>query len=122
MMDKIDFDRISTLLGIVEKQVTVAPRLTSIAGAAMDELNDINEEIRAGREERTLAEKRKEDERIGQQQAEAAKRQEAEAEEMAKQQAEAQPPVEKIDTTPGMPSAQPVPNPSNDDERIERRA
>lgn len=87
----IDFERIAMLLGIVEKQPSVSPKLTSISGAALDELSDMNEEIRAEREARTLEEKRKEDERVGKLRAEAAKQREAEEAETLKQNAKPQP-------------------------------
>jgi len=97
---EIDFERIAMLLSVVEKATSVSPKLTSISGAAMDELTDLNEEIRADREARTLAEKKKNDEIAAKQQAEAAKQREAEEAETLKQNAKPQPKPTITDPVP----------------------
>lgn len=42
-MYDIDYNRVGLLMMIVEKQVTVLPKATALAGAALRELNEINE-------------------------------------------------------------------------------
>lgn len=47
-MDKpdIDYGRIATLLDVVQKIATIAPRHTYISGMAMDEINALNDEAK----------------------------------------------------------------------------
>ena len=40
----VDFNRVGMLLMVVEKISTVAPQMTSILGAAMAEIKDMNDE------------------------------------------------------------------------------
>lgn len=47
-MDKpdIDYGRIATLLDVVQKIATIAPKHTYISGMAMDEINALNDEAK----------------------------------------------------------------------------
>lgn len=56
-MIDIDFERAGLLMSIVEKQVTVLPKATALAGAALRELNEINEQ--AVENQRAIAEEEK---------------------------------------------------------------
>lgn len=56
-MIDIDYERAALLMGIVEKQVTVLPKATALAGAALRELNEINEQ--AVENQREVAEEEK---------------------------------------------------------------
>lgn len=71
-MREIDFERAMLLMGILEKQASVSPMLTSISGEASQELKEIAEDCRQNALERADA-IRKEEQVAEQQRLEAVK-------------------------------------------------
>jgi Skp family chaperone for outer membrane proteins len=106
-----DFERMAMLLDVVHKQATIAPQLTSLAGAAMDELNSMHDDIKADRAKAADAQRQKELDAVAKLEAQRKKQADKDAETETPngiaQRLRNQPkpiPSGNIDTTPGQPS------------------
>lgn len=64
-MNDIDFERAAMLMGVMEKQVSISPMMTSIFGEASAELKEINRLAKENADER--AEKIRAEEQVAQQ-------------------------------------------------------